>query len=99
MPGQRDVLGDLVVASTLDADQRLLAAIDQMGLQRGVQFAVVHRRWRGSECLEGSELDGRLRNAQLQPFQIRNGTNGFAVGEDVPKAGIPSLLENVESRL
>src|SRR5471030_180843 len=64
--GDGAILLHLVELGRVDQRQRILLAVDHVGLQRGVDLAEVDRGWRCAEGLEQAGPQRRHRNADLE---------------------------------
>ncbi len=99
MVGDRAVFLPLVELARLDHRERILLAVDDTRLQRGVDLAELHADGIGAERLEQRDQRRGAGYAQLHAVEVGGVLDRLAAGGDLPEAEVPDALHRHETGL
>ena len=96
MVGQRTELLDFVQLRRRDDRQRIFLALDDLGLQRGVNFAEIDRGGRCIERLEHRGPERRHRHADLEALEVFRAVDRLGRRRGLAEAVVPDLVHDNE---
>ena len=97
--GHAAVLLDFVEFGGVDDAEGVFLAVDDVGLQRGVDFAQVDAGGAGAEGGEHAGPEGADGDAQLGALEVVGGDDRVGAGGDLAEAVVPDLVEGVDAAL
>ena len=96
--GQRAVFLHLVQLGGRDDRQRVLLALDDLGLQRRIDLAEIDRGGRGVERLEHRGPQRRHRHADLEALEVVRPVDRLGRRRDLAEAVVPDLVHDHRGR-
>ena len=97
--GHRAVFLHLVQLCRRDQRQRIFLALDDLGLQRRIDFAEIDRGGRGVERLEHRGPQRRHRHADLEALVVVGAVDRLGRGRGLTKPVVPDLVHHLEPGL